>query len=95
MIIGGAFAIANTKTHPVGGKEGGQKFPPLKPLPFCPPQIRGVVGAKPLHNSPLIIFFKIGSNIVQDVRHSKTSLAKGKFFVLNEAFFVSYRMEKI
>jgi len=45
--LGGAFRQAKYEKTRLGEKEGGQgeggqKFPPLKPLPFCPPEFAGL-----------------------------------------------------
>jgi len=53
--FGGAFVLSEYEKIRRGGKAllrlsasdgqaGGQKFPPLKPLPFCPPSSLGVGG---------------------------------------------------
>src|SRR3970040_512998 len=66
--------------------EGGQKFLPPNPLPFCPPERSVSVLPREARQS-VGVSFKIGSSFVQQLRPIKTfQIFRGKSLLARPAF---------
>ena len=84
------FAKRNTKNcsgeKRNGESEGGQKFLPPNPLPFCPPE-RSVFVLPSEARQSVGVSFKKGSSFVQQLRPIKTfQLFRGKGLLACPAF---------
>jgi hypothetical protein len=65
---GGPVLLARNSA--VAESEGGQKFLPPNPLPFCPPERSvSVLPSRQRREQSIKVLFKKGSSFVQQLRH--------------------------